>query len=115
MYDLFLQKKKQLALLVDPDKHSDESLSIVAQSAQKEGVDYIFVGGSLVTTSTSHAIAMIKEAFGADIADQTSILYGGSVNAANAEELFSQPDIDGGLVGGASLKVEDFSKIISAF
>ena len=58
---------------------------------------------------------VLKEAFGADIADQTSILYGGSVNAANAEELFSQPDIDGGLVGGASLKVEDFSKIISAF
>ena len=58
---------------------------------------------------------VLKEAFGADIADQTSILYGGSVNAANAEELFAQPDIDGGLVGGASLKVEDFSKIISAF
>jgi triosephosphate isomerase (TIM) len=58
---------------------------------------------------------VLSEAFGAEIANQTSILYGGSVNAANAEELFSQPDIDGGLVGGASLKVEDFSKIISAF
>ncbi len=58
---------------------------------------------------------VLKEAFGEEIANQTSILYGGSVNAANAEELFAQPDIDGGLVGGASLKVEDFSKIISAF
>ena len=58
---------------------------------------------------------VLSEAFGAEIANQTSILYGGSVNAANAEELFSQPDIDGGLVGGASLKVEDFSKIISDF
>lgn len=58
---------------------------------------------------------VLQEAFGEAIADQTSILYGGSVNPSNAEELFSQPDIDGGLVGGASLKLEDFSKIISAF
>lgn len=59
--------------------------------------------------------SVLKEAFGEDIANGTSILYGGSVNPANAEELFAQPDIDGGLVGGASLKVEDFSQIIAAF
>ena len=58
---------------------------------------------------------VLNDNFGQDIADNTSILYGGSVNPANAKELFSQQDIDGGLVGGASLKVEDFTTIISAF
>lgn len=48
------------------------------------------------------------------VADNTSIIYGGSCNAKNADELFSQPDVDGGLIGGASLKAEDFSTIIVA-
>ena len=43
-----------------------------------------------------------------------SILYGGSMNAGNAAELLAQPDIDGGLIGGASLKPVDFSKIVAA-
>ena len=47
-------------------------------------------------------------------ADRVRVLYGGSMNAANAAELLAQPDIDGGLVGGASLKAEDFLKIIAA-
>ena len=50
----------------------------------------------------------------ADVAQKTQILYGGSVNGGNAEELFSKADIDGGLIGGASLKAEDFLKICSA-
>ncbi len=49
-----------------------------------------------------------------DVAVNTRILYGGSVNAANAEQLFAQQDIDGGLIGGASLKLNDFNAIISA-
>lgn len=57
---------------------------------------------------------LLKENFDETVATQTSILYGGSVNAANAKELFSQPDIDGGLVGGASLKAEEFIEIIKA-
>ena len=56
----------------------------------------------------------LREHFG-DIADNTAILYGGSVNASNAQDLFSQPDIDGGLIGGASLKADDFIKIAGAF
>jgi triosephosphate isomerase len=44
-----------------------------------------------------------------------TILYGGSVNAGNAGELFSQPDVDGGLIGGASLKADEFLKIIHSF
>jgi len=57
---------------------------------------------------------LIEEKYGADTADKTVILYGGSVNAANAKELFSTPHIDGGLVGGASLKAEEFVQIIKA-
>jgi triosephosphate isomerase len=52
--------------------------------------------------------------YGQAIADQISILYGGSVKAANAKELFSQPDVDGGLVGGASLIAAEFAAIINA-
>ena len=54
----------------------------------------------------------IKEVYGADTAEKVRIQYGGSVNAGNAAELFAQPDIDGGLVGGASLKT-DFGKIVN--
>jgi len=50
----------------------------------------------------------------ANIADQTRILYGGSVKAANAADLFSMPDVDGGLVGGASLDAEEFNEICAA-
>ena len=49
-----------------------------------------------------------------NIANKLQILYGGSMNAANAQELLAQPDIDGGLIGGASLKSEDFIKIYSS-
>jgi triosephosphate isomerase len=52
--------------------------------------------------------------YGQSIADQISILYGGSVKAANAKEIFSQPDVDGGLVGGASLIATEFAAIINA-
>ena len=57
--------------------------------------------------------AYLKE-FDATVADGVAILYGGSCNAKNAAELFSQADIDGGLIGGASLKVADFTAIIEA-
>jgi triosephosphate isomerase len=53
--------------------------------------------------------------YGQEIADNTSILYGGSANASNAKELFSNPDVDGGLIGGASLEVEKFMPVIEAF
>lgn len=49
------------------------------------------------------------------IADEISILYGGSVKPENAKEIFSQPDVDGGLIGGASLKSRDFTNIVKAF
>ena len=57
---------------------------------------------------------VIRKGYGARTARAVTILYGGSMNAKNAAELLSKPDIDGGLIGGASLKPEDFSKIIAA-
>ena len=58
--------------------------------------------------------ALLRAKFGTEIAENCLILYGGSVKPSNAESLFSQPDIDGGLVGGASLIADDFFKIITA-
>ena len=55
----------------------------------------------------------IKELYGEDVAEDVIILYGGSVKPENAKELFSMSDIDGALVGGASLKVDSFSKIVN--
>ena len=56
----------------------------------------------------------LSAAFGSEVADQIRILYGGSVKGSNAGEFFSQPDVDGGLIGGASLKAEDFVQIVEA-
>ena len=58
--------------------------------------------------------SVIAGQYGADTAEKVSILYGGSVKGSNAVELFSKPDVDGGLVGGASLDAADFAKIIRA-
>ncbi|MCI6672078.1 MAG: triose-phosphate isomerase [Prevotella sp.] len=59
--------------------------------------------------------SIVAEKYGEAIADETSILYGGSCNAKNAPELFAKPNIDGGLIGGASLKAADFKGIIDAW
>lgn len=58
---------------------------------------------------------LIKENYGDKISGDTSILYGGSCKPSNAKELFNNPDVDGGLIGGASLKAEDFLGIIHSF
>jgi len=58
--------------------------------------------------------SQIASKYGASVADSISILYGGSVKSANAVEIFSQPDVDGGLVGGASLIADEFVAIINA-
>lgn len=57
---------------------------------------------------------VIAEAFDSSVANNVSILYGGSVKPGNAEEIFSKPDVDGGLIGGASLVSDDFVAIIKA-
>ena len=58
---------------------------------------------------------VVADKFGAQVADDLTILYGGSCKPSNAQELFAQPDIDGGLIGGASLKADDFIAIALAF
>jgi triosephosphate isomerase len=59
--------------------------------------------------------SLIKEKYNEDVAENTTILYGGSCNPNNARELFANKDVDGGLIGGASLKADDFAKIIQSF
>jgi triose-phosphate isomerase len=59
--------------------------------------------------------SIVAEKYGKEVAEETSILYGGSCKASNAPELFSKPNIDGGLIGGASLKTADFKGIIDAW
>ena len=56
----------------------------------------------------------VRTAFGDDIAENVSILYGGSVKPDNAKEIFSKPDVDGGLIGGAALKADDFVAIVNS-
>ena len=58
---------------------------------------------------------VVADKFGAEVADDTTILYGGSCKPSNAKELFAQPDIDGGLIGGAALKADDFIEIAMSF
>jgi len=56
----------------------------------------------------------IRKQFGSDVAEDVCILYGGSVKPDNAAEIFSKPDVDGGLIGGAALKADDFAAIVNA-
>jgi triosephosphate isomerase len=58
---------------------------------------------------------LIENKYDADLANQIAILYGGSVKPGNAKEIFSMQDVDGGLIGGASLNAEDFIAIVNAF
>lgn len=58
---------------------------------------------------------LLTTKYGQQVADETTILYGGSCNAKNAAELFAKPDVDGGLIGGASLKTDDFLTITQSF
>jgi triosephosphate isomerase len=82
----------------------------------------IWAIGTGVTASAEQAQEMhaairahIAAAYGQEIAQATSILYGGSANPGNAKELFGKPDVDGGLIGGASLKSRDFVDIMKSF
>lgn len=63
----------------------------------------------------AHIRKVIAEKYGQETADNTSILYGGSCKPTNAREIFSKPDVDGGLIGGAALKADSFMGIIEAF
>jgi triosephosphate isomerase len=78
--------------------------------------------GTGVTASSAQAQEMhafirslLTEKYGQEVSSEISILYGGSCNAKNAAELFANPDVDGGLIGGAALKAADFVAIVNSF
>ena len=105
-------------------KQLEESLyHLSAEQLQKVVIAYepIWAIGTGKTASSEEAQEMhafirsqLAAKYGAAIADTISILYGGSVKAANAVEILGQPDVDGGLVGGASLIADEFVAIINA-
>lgn len=102
----------------------EESLfHLTAEEIQKLVIAYepIWAIGTGKTASSqqaqdmhAHLRSVLAGKYGADVAANISILYGGSVKGSNAVELFSQPDVDGGLVGGASLNAEEFLQIMNA-
>ena len=106
-------------------KQLEEGLSHLEQADMRNVVlayEPVWAIGTGKTASPAQAQSIHKfirqwlnTRFGASTADSTSILYGGSVKPANANELFNQPDIDGGLIGGASLKPADFVAIVNAY
>lgn len=117
-----------------PDRNAEKHFEIVQQQIESTlcamttnivetitiAYEPVWAIGTGVTASKEQAQEMhafirelIGKQFGDSIAQNTRILYGGSVTAENAQELFSMPDIDGGLVGGASLKAESFFQIIN--
>ena len=117
-------------------REQDETFSFISKQLQdglfhlsNEEFDQVVVAyepiwaigtGKTATSAQAQEVhAFIREqiarAYDAEAALNTSILYGGSANAQNARELFSQPDVDGGLIGGASLKSRDFTEIIKSF
>jgi len=62
----------------------------------------------------AHIRQLVADKYGKEVAAQMSIVYGGSVKPANAAEIFAKPDVDGGLIGGASLQASDFIAIVEA-
>lgn len=105
------------------DQLQESLFGLSADQISKVVIAYepVWAIGTDKTASTQQAQEMhaqirkaLTEKYGSSISNEISILYGGSVKAGNAREIFSQPDVDGGLVGGASLVAQDFIRIIKA-
>ena len=100
VFNLSPEEFKQLVIAYEPVWAIGTGLTATSEQAQE---------------MHSFIRSLINEKYGDTIANDTTILYGGSCNSANAKELFSKPDVDGGLIGGASLKANDFVAIIESF
>jgi triosephosphate isomerase len=103
--------KRQLAAVIHTNGHCISEIVVAYEPVWA-------IGTGLTATPEQaqgvHAVLRAQLQAATAHADRVSILYGGSMNAANAAELLAQPDVDGGLVGGASLKAPDFLSIIAA-
>ncbi len=107
--------------LIDQQLQTVFNLSIQDFSKVVLAYEPVWAIGTGETATASQAEEMhafirqkIEKRYNSEVSEMTSILYGGSCKPGNAEELFSQPNVDGGLIGGASLNAEDFHSIIAA-
>jgi len=93
---------------------SDEDMKEVVIAYEPVWAIGTGVNASAAQAQEMHAMIreLVQERYGQALAQDMTILYGGSCNPANAAELFAQPDVDGGLIGGASLKADDFISIV---
>ena len=103
--------KRQLAAVVHAVAHCVSEIVVAYEPVWAIGTGKT---ASPAEAQAVHAVLRNQLRAASPKADQIRIIYGGSMNAANAEQLLAQPDIDGGLIGGASLKAQDFLSIIAA-
>jgi triosephosphate isomerase (TIM) len=103
--------KRQLAAVIHDNGHCISEIVLAYEPVWAIGT------GKTATPEMAqavHAVLRAQLTAASTQPQRVKILYGGSMNAANAQELLAQPDIDGGLIGGASLKAPDFLKIMAA-
>jgi triosephosphate isomerase len=118
------ERDSEVHFNVIKDQLSEGSFHLDEEQFAKLVIAYepVWAIGTGLTATSSQAQEIhefirkeIAARYGEDVAEETTILYGGSCNAKNAPDLFSKPDIDGGLIGGASLKSRDFVDILKVF
>ncbi|MGD9773649.1 triose-phosphate isomerase [Diaphorobacter sp.] len=103
--------KRQLAAVIQANGHCISEIVVAYEPVWAIGTGHT---ATPEQAQQVHAVLRAQLAAATEHADRVPLLYGGSMNAANAAQLLAQQDIDGGLVGGASLKAADFSQIIAA-
>ena len=121
--ELLEQSQNEDFIAIVKDQITAALFDLSAEDFGKVVIAYepVWAIGTGLTASSAQAQEMhaalrthVAEKFGAQVADDTTILYGGSCNEKNADELFACPDVDGGLIGGASLKSREFTNIIKS-